>query len=90
MYRPKDEKERIIHRLKIAQGHLKKVQSMVEQNNYCIDVIHQSQAIQKALKQVDHLMMENHLKGCVSDAIKNGNSQEAISEVMSVFKKNNV
>lgn len=60
---------------------------MVEMDQYCIDVIHQSQAIQKALKEVDNLTMENHLKGCVSDAIKKGESKNAISEVMSVFKK---
>lgn len=87
MYRPKDTKERISHRLKIAHGHLKKVLDMVENDQYCINVIHQSQAVQKALKEIDNLVMENHLKGCVSSAIKNGESDQAIGEVMSVFKK---
>lgn len=87
MYRPKDTKERILHRLKIAQGHLKKVREMVESDDYCIDVIHQNQAVQKALKEIDTLTLENHLSGCVSDAIKNGRKDEAIMEVMAVFKK---
>lgn len=87
MYRPKDTKERILHRLKIAQGHLKKVRQMVEEDEYCIDVIHQNQAIQKALKEIDTLTLENHLSGCVADAIKKGNKDEAIAEVMAVFKK---
>lgn len=86
-YRPKDTKERILHRLKIANGHLKKVMKMVETDQYCIDVIHQSQAVGRALKEIDNLIMENHLKGCVSDAIKKGKSAQAIGEVMSVFKK---
>jgi DNA-binding FrmR family transcriptional regulator len=86
-YRPKDTKERILHRLKIAQGHLKKVIDMVEQDTYCIDVIHQSQAIQKALHEADNLTLENHLTGCVSDAIKEGRQNEAIEEVMNIFKK---
>lgn len=86
-YRPKDVKERILHRLKITQGHLKKVVQMVEDDNYCIDVIHQTQAIQKALKEIDNLTLENHLKGCVTDAIKDGKRDEAIAEVMTVFKK---
>ena len=85
-YRPKDIKERIVHRLKIAQGHLKKVQQMVEDDTYCIDVIHQSQAVQKALKEVDTVILENHLKGCVTDAMKNGKQDEAIVEVMNIFK----
>lgn len=86
-YRPKDTKERILHRLKIAQGHLKKVSEMVESDDYCIDVIHQNQAVQKALKEIDNLTLENHLSGCVSDAIRNGKKDEAIMEVMAVFKK---
>ena len=86
-YRPKDTQERILHRLKIAQGHLKKVIQMVEEDSYCIDVLHQSQAIQNALKETDNLMLENHLKKCASDAISKGNQKEAIEEVMTVFRK---
>jgi DNA-binding FrmR family transcriptional regulator len=86
-YKPRDSKERTLHRLKIVQGHLKKVIQMVSDDAYCIDVIHQSQAIQKALKEVDHIILENHLRGCVKDAIKSGRRDEALSEVMNVFKK---
>lgn len=86
-YRPKDTKERILHRLKIARGHLNKVISMVESDQYCINVIHQSQAIQKALKEVDNLTLETHLHGCVVDAISKGDKDEALMEVMNVFKK---
>lgn len=87
-YRPKDTQERILHRLKIAHGHLNKVIKMVESDDYCIDVLHQSQAVQKALKETDNLMLENHLKSCVTDAINSGNQDEAIKEVLEVFKKN--
>ena len=87
-YRPQNTKERITHRLKIAHGHLKKVIAMVEQDAYCIDVIHQSQAVQKALKEVDAVVLENHLHCCVKDALQTGNQQQAIAEVMEIFKKN--
>lgn len=86
-YRPKDIKERVIHRLKITQGHLKKVQQMVESDAYCVDVIHQSQAVQRALKAIDNVLLENHLSSCVTDAIRGGRQQEAVAEVMKVFKK---
>lgn len=86
-YRPKDTQERILHRLKIAKGHLEKVIQMVEENKYCIDVLHQSQAIQKALKETDNVMLENHLQTCASAAIGKGRKDEAIAEVMQVFKK---
>jgi len=89
MYRPKDTQERILHRLKIAHGHLKKVIDMVENGQYCIDVIHQSQAIQRALEEADGVVLENHLKTCVVDHIKNGEAETSIKEIMNVFKKSN-
>ncbi|OGK33156.1 hypothetical protein A3E10_01135 [Candidatus Roizmanbacteria bacterium RIFCSPHIGHO2_12_FULL_37_23] len=87
-YKPKDTKERILHRLKIANGHLKKVINMIENDHYCIEVLHQSQAVQQAIKETDNLILENHLKTCVADAIAKGKKNEAISEIMQVFKKN--
>lgn len=86
-YRPKDIHQRILHRLKITSGQLKKVLSMAEEDAYCIDILHQSGAVQKALKEIDNLILENHLKGCVVESIQKGNSGEAVAEVMNVFKK---
>lgn len=86
-YRPKNTQERILHRLKIARGHLGKIIKMVEEDCYCIDVLHQSQAVQKALKEADNVMLENHLKTCASDAIGKGKKEEAVSEIMQVFRK---
>lgn len=86
-YKPKNTKERILHRLKIVKGHLNKVIEMTENDSYCMDILHQSQAIQNALKETDHLLLENHLKTCASDAIVKGNKNEAIEEIMQVFKK---
>ena len=86
-YQPKDTQERILHRFKIASGHLKKVVDMMENHEYCIDVIHQSQAVQRALKETDDLILENHLKTCATDAIREGRQDEAVAEVMNVFKR---
>lgn len=86
-YRPKDTQERILHRLKIARGHLDKVASMVEKDEYCIDIMHQLQAVESGLKQTGHLVLENHLKSCVADAIQKGKTEESINEIMQVFKK---
>jgi DNA-binding FrmR family transcriptional regulator len=86
-FKPKDTKERLLHRLKIARGHLERVITMVEEGCYCIDVLHQSQAIQKALKETDQVMLENHLKTCAAVAFESGRKDEAIAEVMEVFKK---
>lgn len=86
-YRPKDTQERIIHRLKIAKGHLEKVIQMIDEGVYCIDVLHQMQAIGSGLKETENVLLENHLKTCVSDAISKGRKNEAIEEIMQVFSK---
>ena len=81
----KSDKERIIHRLKIAKGHLDKVLEMVISDKYCIDVVHQSLAVQKALKKVDEITIEKHLKTCAIDQVKNGNSKQMVEELLSIY-----
>lgn len=80
-------KKEIIHRLKIARGHLDKIISMVEGDAYCIDVVHQSLAVQAALKKADEAVLENHLKTCVAESIKKGETEKAVGEIMEVIKK---
>ncbi len=87
-YKPKTTHERILHRLKISLGQLQKTINMAESHHYCIDIIHQSQAVQKALKEADNLILENHLKSCVAEAIRDGKDKKAIAEVMMIVKKN--
>lgn len=82
-----DPKNKIVHRLQIANGHLEKIINMVESDEYCIDIVHQLLAVQAALKKVDEIVLENHLKTCVADSIKKGESDEAIKEVMEVLQK---
>lgn len=77
----------ILHRMKIARGHLDRVISMVEAGHYCIDVIHQSMAVQAALKQVDELTLKNHMETCVAEEIRRGNADEVIDEVMKVMQQ---
>ena len=83
----KDLKKKIIHRAKIAQGHFGKVVKMIEQDEYCVDILNQSLAVQSAIKKIDDLLLENHLNTCVVHKIHDGKGKEAAHEVMEVFKK---
>lgn len=76
-----------LHRLKIIEGHLKKVIQMVEEEKYCIDILNQSLAVQKALKKVDEIILEKHLKGCVQDAFKSKESDKAIKELIKLMER---
>ncbi len=86
---PRDQStnRKLVHRLKIARGHLDKVIKMVEEDKYCIDVLHQSLAVQKAIKEVDSLMLEHHLTHCVMDFVDKGKTKETVDEVLQVFRK---
>lgn len=86
---PRDQsvQHKILHRLKIANGQLERIISMVEEGRYCIHIIHQSLAVQSALQQIDHIILKNHLETCVADAIKQGKQEEVIEEVMRIMEK---
>lgn len=77
----------IIHRMKIARGHLDKVINMVELGEYCIDILNQSLAVQSSLREIDKVVLKNHLETCMSDSIVKGNKKEVIEEVMKIFNK---
>ncbi len=60
---------------------------MVEEDRYCLDVVNQVNALTVAAREVTLLVLEDHLRGCVSDAVKQDNDDEAIEEVMTIFSK---
>ena len=83
----KKTKNNILHRAKIIQGHCGKVVKMIEEKEYCVDILHQSLAVQSALKKLDEELLNNHLNTCVVRQIKSGKANEAAKEVLEIFKK---
>lgn len=81
--------KKILHRMKIARGHLNRVIKMMEQGDYCVDVIHQSLAVQAALRSIDQEILKNHMVTCVADEIRKGNADDAIEEIMKIMEKRN-
>ncbi len=83
-----DHKQQILSRLKSIEGHVRGVHRMVDEDKYCIDVIKQTLAIQRALDMVNTLMLRNHLNTCVTTAIRSQDAAErerVISELLDVF-----
>ena len=74
---------------KKAQSHLGKVIKMIENGEYCIDVMQQNLAVIGLLKSAHQMLMENHLKTCFSSAIKSGDEkrkEEMTKEILKVTK----
>ncbi len=83
-----DHKENI-QRLKIAEGHLRGIQKMLEDGAYCIDVIRQIQAVQSSLNKVSTRILEGHLNSCLITAIKGDDPLErerVLTEITEVFE----
>jgi CsoR family transcriptional regulator, copper-sensing transcriptional repressor len=81
--------EDALRRLKNAEGHLRGIQRMLEEETYCIDVIQQIQAVQAALNKVTTMILEEHLSSCVITAIKGEDPQErerVLKEIAGVFE----
>lgn len=85
-------KDRAVHRTKILQGQLKAVEKMIENEEYCMDILTQSLAIQKSLSSLNKLIVENHLKTHIPHKFASGSEAdqtEAIQELLALYELNN-
>ena len=80
-------KKDVLPRLKKIEGQVRGIQRMVEKEKYCIDIINQVTAAQRALDQVGLKVMERHIESCVTDAIKSDGSSPIIGELMETIYK---
>ncbi len=76
-----------LKRLKSARGHLDHVIKQVEEEEYCIEILQQSLAVQAALRAVDKIILKGHLEEHVARAIQGKNRQRSIQEIIEVFEK---
>lgn len=81
-----DSKEKLKSRLAKAIGHLNAVYRMVDEEKYCIDVLHQLKAVQAALEKTSEVILKQHLETCVVEAIRGQNANKVIEELLQVFK----
>ncbi len=79
-------KQKLIRRLKIAEGQVRGLQEMLAKDVYCIDIITQTSAVKQALSGIEDVLMENHLSTCVISQIKKGQEKKAICEILKVYR----
>jgi CsoR family transcriptional regulator, copper-sensing transcriptional repressor len=61
-----------LKRLRRIAGQVRGLERMVGEDRYCADVLIQIASVQEALRAVGRGLMQNHLKHCVSEAIRKG------------------
>lgn len=81
------DKEALIKRLNRIEGQVRGVAKMITEDRYCIDILTQVSAMQSALDAVALQLLENHIHGCLQNAIQSGNGDAAIDELMAVVRK---
>ncbi len=86
-YRYSKDKTSLLARLKKIEGQAKGIQEMVENDRYCIDIVQQLTALCAAADEVALLVLEGHIEGCVSDAIRAQHGKEHIKELMKTIRK---
>ncbi len=83
-----DEKQRMLARLKRAEGQLAAVRRMVEEDTYCVDVLLQIAALRGALGKAGHLLLGSHLRHCVAEAFESGDAEtrtRTLDELIEIF-----
>lgn len=82
-----DIKKRALHRTSILEGQVRGLAKMIENEDYCMDIIGQSRAIQKALESLDKLLIENHLRTHVTRMFEQGGDERdrAVSELLKAY-----
>ncbi len=83
------QKERYLRRLKLIEGQTRGIARMVDEDQYCIDILTQISAVQSALKAVALGLLEDHLGHCVAHAIQHGGQEadEKIAEATAAISR---
>jgi CsoR family transcriptional regulator, copper-sensing transcriptional repressor len=88
-----DIKKRAVHRAKILEGQMRGVQKMIENEDYCMDILTQSLAIQKSISSLNKLILENHVRTYIKENLSSSSLQEqekAVEELLTLYELSNV
>ena len=86
-----DIKKRALHRARILEGQLRGIEKMIDEEAYCVEIITQTLAVQKSLRSLNKLLVENHLRTHVTEMFEEGGSRrdDAVDELLTVFELQN-
>ena len=84
--RTAEEKSKLVGRLNRIAGQINGVKNMIETDRYCDDVLIQLSAIDKAVKSISTLILEEHMRTCIVDQLKEGKT-EVVDEIVELFRR---
>ena len=85
-HRTSEEQKALIQRLRKAEGQIRGIQKMVEEDAYCPDILIQVSAVTSALNSFNKELLACHIRSCVAEDIREGNDG-AIDEFVKITQK---
>ena len=79
-------KSDILKRLAYIEGHLKGIRRMVDEDQYCVDILKQTYAVKRAIDKLEGILVTDHLNGCVREGFQEGREQQVIDELSELFE----
>ena len=79
-------KDELQGRLRRIEGQVRGIQRMIEEDKYCMDVLDLSMSIQKALRSLDSVVIEGHLRTHVVEQMAGGETERAVKELLRLYK----
>lgn len=86
-YHYAEEKDGLVDRMRRIEGQARGVERMINDNRYCIDIVQQLTALSSAADEVALIVLQNHIEGCVADAIREQRGDDYIKELMATIRK---
>lgn len=78
-------KKDLLNRIASIEGHLRGIKKMVEEDQYCVDVLKQTYAVERALQSLETALVEGHLQTCVPAGFKDGRADDMIRELTELY-----
>jgi len=76
----------LVARLASVEGHIRGIRKMLEDGVYCVDVVKQTFAVERALKRFESELLRSHLSTCVPSGFSEGRSDDMVRELGDLFE----
>jgi len=75
-----------LKRLNYIEGHLSGIRKMIEEGQYCVDILKQTYAVRKAIEKLEALLLEGHLESCVPQAMAENRAEQIVTEMVELYQ----
>ncbi len=79
-------KAKALEELRGCHNKFKQIESMIDERDYCTDIVKKIRALQTSLDRISHVVLECHLHTCLKSAIRRGDEERIFDEILEILK----